>query len=173
MSECPKPVSKVCTEKILDQIDNSICKIKGSGGKNYMGLLCLIKYQDEIIYFLLTKYQIINEGYLEKNNGIKVSLKKKDITLEFGNIKYFDKSLDLSILEIKKIKNKNIKYIEFDDYLYVKDWELFYNKESIYTIYYGNKDIYISYGIINNLNKSELRCLVMYILIQVGSLSLI
>jgi len=85
-------------------------------------------------------------------------LKKENITLEFGNIKYFDKSLDLSILEIKKIKNKNIKYIEFDDYLYVKDSEFFYNKESIYTIYYGNKDIYISYGIINNLNKSELRC---------------
>ena len=84
-------------------------------------------------------------------------MKKENITLEFGNIKYFDKSLDLSILEIKKIKNKNIKYIEFDDYLYVKDSEFFYNKESIYTIYYGNKDIYISYGFpIFNLGNNKL-----------------
>ena len=151
-------MSKECTEKILDQIDNSICKIKGNEGKTYMGLLCLIKCQDEIIYFLLTKYQIINGLYLEKKNHIEVYFKEENITLEFSKIKYFDKSLDLSIIEIKKIKNKKIKYIEFDDYLYVKDSEVFYYKESIYMIYYGNKDIYISYGIINNINKSELRC---------------
>ena len=77
MSEYPKPVSKECTEKILDQIYNSICKIKGIDGKTYIGLLCLIKYQDEIIYFLITKYQIINELYLAKNNDIKISLKKR------------------------------------------------------------------------------------------------
>jgi len=158
MSECPKPVSKEYTEIILDQIDNSICKIKGTEGKTYMGLLFLIKYQDEIIYFLLTKYQIINGLYLEKKNYIEVSFKEENITIEFNNIKYFDKSLDLSIIEIKKVKNKNIKYIELDDYLYTENSELFYNKESIYTIYYENQDIYISYGIINYINKTELRC---------------
>ena len=42
MSEYPKPVNKECTKKILDQIDNSICKIKGTEGKTYMGLLFLI-----------------------------------------------------------------------------------------------------------------------------------
>ena len=108
MSECPKPVSKECTEKILDQIDNSICKIRGNNGKTYMGLLCLIKYQDEIIYFLLTKYQIINGLYLEKKNYIEVSFKEENITLEFSKIKYFDKSLDLSIIEIKKLKIKKL-----------------------------------------------------------------
>ena len=50
MSEYPKPVSKECSEIILDQIDNSICKIKGIDGKTYIGLLCLIKYRDKIIY---------------------------------------------------------------------------------------------------------------------------
>ncbi len=30
MTEYPKPVSKECTEKILDQVDNSTCKIKGT-----------------------------------------------------------------------------------------------------------------------------------------------
>ena len=131
MSEYPKPVGKECTKKILDQIDNSFCKIKGSERKYDIGLLCSMKYKDKIIYFLITKYQIINEEFLEKNNDINVSLNKKNITLEFNNIKYINKSLDLSIIEIKKNKNKNIKYMEFDDYLYEKDSEFFYNKESI------------------------------------------
>ena len=77
MSQYPKPVSKECTEKILSQIDNSICKIKGNNETIYIGLLCYIKFQDKKVYLLITKYQIINEAYLDKNNIVKVSLKKR------------------------------------------------------------------------------------------------
>ena len=77
----------------------------------------------------------------------------------------------MSIIEIKKSKDKKIKYIEFDDYLYENNSGFFIIKNQ-YIIYYKN-NIYILYGIINNINKSKLSVLTIYIQIQMVFLFLI
>ena len=42
--------------------------------------------------------------------------------------------------------------------IYMKKIQSSFIIKNQYNIYNGKKDIYISYGIINNINKSELRC---------------
>ena len=44
-----KSVTKECHEKILDQMNNSICIIKGKDDKNEIGLFCNIKYKNQNI----------------------------------------------------------------------------------------------------------------------------
>ena len=46
MEEYPRPVSKKCHQKILDQLNNSIGIIK----ENKIGLFAQIKYKNENIY---------------------------------------------------------------------------------------------------------------------------
>ena len=51
----------------------------------------------------------------------------------------------------------NINYLELDNNIYQNDTELNYFKESIYIINYNNEnDISVTFGIINNINKSQL-----------------
>ena len=60
------------------------------------------------------------------------------------------------MVEIKE-EEYNFNYLELDDNLYKDEVELFYYKESIYIINYDkNNSVFVSYGLINNLNKSEL-----------------
>ena len=46
-----KSVTKECHEKILDQLNNSICIIKEKDGNKDLGLFCNIKYKNEIFMF--------------------------------------------------------------------------------------------------------------------------
>ena len=158
MDSYPKSASKQCTKKILEQLDYSFCKIYKKHVKWGNGFLCTIKYLNNNILVLITSSKIIDENFFACNNTIDISIQNKIITIEFGETKYLNTSLGLSIIEIKANKNKKLKFIEFDDNLYKKDSEFLYNnKVSIYNIQYKNEnDAYISYGIINKINKSEI-----------------
>ena len=156
MEDYPKPVSKQCTEKILKQIDNSIFKIKDKNGQFHIGFLCYVKYKNKNIPVLITKYKIINEKYLANNHSINVLINDKIREIEFGNAKYLNNSYGLSIIEIEEKNNPMLNYIEFDDYLYENNTEVYYNKQSIYIIQNNNEnDIYLSYGVVNYTNNSE------------------
>ena len=48
-----KPVSKLCTKKILDQMDNSIYKIKDKKGYFKIAFFSKIKYENKNISFLI------------------------------------------------------------------------------------------------------------------------
>jgi len=160
MDKYPKPMTKNITQKILNQIGNSVYKINEKNRKFFTGFLCYIKYQNENIPVLITTYKGINEKYLANKNSVDISINNENIRLEFGNINYLNQSLDLSIIEIKENSYDNLKFLELDDCLYEKDSELLYYKETIYIIHYNDidKNNYVSYGVLNDINGSELIC---------------
>ena len=159
MDEYPKPVSKSCIEKIFNQMNNSIYKIKGKDGEFQIGIFCKLKFDKNIIFVLITTNKIINKGYLKDNDGINISINNKNRFIEFGHLKYINKEYDLSIIEIRNNPNYKIYFLELDDSLYEKAPEFSYNKEPIYILHYGNKNnITVSYGIMKYINKYKLIC---------------
>ena len=158
MENYPKPVSIKCTQKILEQMENSICKILEKEGESKIGIFCKLKYKNNIVPVLITSYQIINERLKEGINNIEIIEKNELQLIEFGKRKYINKEYDLSIIEIKDNKNNKINYLEVDESINEYDSEIYYNKESIYILHYNNNlnDILVSYGIINNMNKDQL-----------------
>ena len=157
MNNYPNPVTKTCTQKILNQMSNSISKIKGKGKRFGICIFCYIKCNNKNIPVLMTNYEIINEKFLEENNCIKLRINNKLKTIEFGDTKYLNKDYDLSIIEIKEKKSDKIDFLEIDDYFYEKEAEMFYKKESLYMIYYNKKnDVMVSYAKLNYMNNSEI-----------------
>ena len=156
MEEFPKPLTIRSTEKILNQMNNSIYKIDEK--EEEFAIFCKIKLKEANIPVLISSFKVINEKYIQKyNNKIKVSINNEIKTIELGNIKYLNKEYDLSIVEIKDDEVNNLNYLELDDILYKKQSKFFYNKETIYIIHYSDKnEVLVSYGIIQNINKADL-----------------
>ena len=160
MNEYPKPATKESTKKILEQIDNTIYKIYESKENFSIGFFCLINFRNENIKVFVTTYKAIDEKYIEKNNNINLSIKDEIITIKFGKIKYINKFLDLSVIEIEEKDNQKLNILEKDESLFdKKEKELMYYKESMYIIHCNeDKEKCVSYGIINNVQKSKLIC---------------
>ena len=114
MEMYPKSVSKQCHQKILEQMNNSICQIKN---KDDIGYFCYIKYNHNKIPVIIINNYINNNEYL---NQINIFLNNKEIIIETDEIIYKDKINNISIIKIKNNNNDNIKYIEIDDKLYEK-----------------------------------------------------
>ena len=153
MEEYPKSVTKKCTKKILEQLDNSIYKVCQNKGNNGFCLFTHIKYKKKHIPVLITTYEIINEIYISNHNCINIQKNNDVITIEFGKTKYMNKSFDLSVIEIKKNIADKINFLEIDESLYEKEPELNIDKESLYIIQNNNC---VTYGVINNIFNSEI-----------------
>ena len=154
MKEYPKGVSKQCSIEILDQMNNSICLIN----EKSLGFFCNIIYRNKNIRCLITSYKVINELYKINDKNIQVKINEEIKTIEFGENNYIDKLNDIIIIEIKENKDNKIKFLDLDEKIYEKENENnYYFEESIYTVYIGQKqNIYVSYGVINYLNISEI-----------------
>ena len=151
----PKPTIKKCINKILQQMDDCIYKINEQKEKYDIGFFCHIKYNDKKIPVLIANNNIISHIY---NNKINLTMNNESKIIELGETLYKNKDYNLSIIEINKNEIKFINFLEIEENLNEKDYETYYGKESIYTINYTvNNDIAVSYGIINNIYKSEMR----------------
>ena len=124
MEEYPRPVTKKCHEKILDQMNNSI----GIINENEIGLFCQLKYDNNDIFVLIINEYISDEDYNDKIN-IEINNEKKLIELE--NIIYKNIDYDISIIKLKE-KDNNIKYIEIDNKILENESKINYYDESIY-----------------------------------------
>ena len=149
----PNSITKECTKTILDQMNRALYKIYYGKEENFtFGFFCHIKYENINIPTLITNGQTI---YLEKNNNIKVKINKEIIYVDLGDVKYYNKEHDISIIEIKESKNNNIYFLELDEQLYENNYVMNLNNESIYIIhYYTNKnisDIYATFGKIKDI----------------------
>ena len=154
MEKYPKPITKDTHKKIMEYLDNSIYKIKTKDNKYGLGIFCYIKSHNKNIPILITNHKTINKKYYSTNNNIQVLINNELISIEFGFIHYINKYLDISIIEIKE--NNLINILDIDENIYKKESEIYLDKESIYIIHYINKNICVSYGIINNINNREL-----------------
>ena len=121
--ENPKPATKRCTQEILKQMDSIFYEI----GEN-IGFFCKIKFQNENIPVLIVNNCMTNEFI--KSNNISINNEK----FEVDNFIYKNKELNISIINLKNYNNK-INSIELDDKLYENDFEIFYDKESIYIVF--------------------------------------
>ena len=154
MESYSEPVTQNCTKIILEQMNNSIYKINKEENDFRTGIFCYIKYKNRNIPVLITNFDNINNI---KNNVINVSINDINEKIELGNAKYFNKALDIVILEIKDNKKNKLNFIELDNGLFNSDAKKYYSDKSMYILLYnGNKEISVSYGLINYIKNSEI-----------------
>ena len=164
----PEPISLKGTEKIIEQMKTSICRINDKG----IGFFTKIPYKSKLLPVLITTNQVINLDDIinEKNISLYFNNDKiiKTIKLDNNRLMYTNEKLDATIIEIKENKdNLNNKYLELDDEiinylklnkikLYNKEYQNYAN-ESIYLINCNkDKDIFVSYGKIIDINNTQL-----------------
>ena len=165
----PEPISLKQTEKIIVQIkSNSICRINYKG----TGFFVKIPYKSKLLPVLITSNQAINIDDIQNNRNISIHLNKdmkiKTIKLDNNRLIYTNEKLDITIIEIKEnIDNLNINYLELEDKIinYLKLDKIKLNKtespdyldESIYLLnYHKDKDIFVSYGKLLDINNNEI-----------------
>ena len=165
----PDPISLKQTEKVLEQMkSNSICRINDKG----TGFFVKIPYKSKLLPVLITTNHIINADDIQYNKNISILLnndkKIKTIKLDNNRLKYTNEKLDITIIEIKeKVDNLNNDYLELEDNIinYLKLDKIELNKtespdyldDSIYLLnYHKDKDIYVSYGKLLDINNNEI-----------------
>ena len=170
IASSPEPVTLKGTEKILDQMNNSVCRIYNNG--NGTGFFTKIPYKSKLLPVLITNNHVINQDDILNNKKISLYLNNDGITktikLDNNRMMYTNEKLDVTIIEIKDKKdNINNKYLELDDEIinYFKlnkneeenDINNIYSTDSIYLINYPeNKEVVVSYGQPPDFSKSEI-----------------
>jgi len=148
----PIPVTIECTNIILKQMKECICKINNKKGKG-TGFFCI--YNN--IRLLITNNHVIDEEIIKENNNIIVSIKddkneKLKIKLDDKKI-YTSEKYDTTIIEIKEEEKIN-NFIDLDEEI-LQD-NITKCKESIYIIQYpeyqfDKQKAHVSYGILKEI----------------------
>ena len=116
----PDYISISGTETILNQMKNSICKIK-INQTNGTGFFCKIPYENNTMNVLMTNYHILNEKYYNQNEELDLFINDdtdvRIINLKIKRITYFNEVFDLTLIELKEGDNIN-NYLELDDNLF-------------------------------------------------------
>ena len=151
----PEPVTRQCTKKILDQMNNrQIYKISKKNDEYEFGFFCNITYKKTKKTALITKSNILDE-ISEQNTLVIFSDDDSPKTIELSDLFYQDSINDLAILEVKDYKNLNPNIIDIDDYINNIESDIYYQKESIYIIQYKKDNVLVSYGIINEIKNDS------------------
>ena len=93
-----EPISLKQTENILEQMNNSICRINDKG----TGFFVKIPYKSKLLPVLITTNHIINIDDIQDNKSISILLNndKKIKTIKLDNrLMYTNEKLDITIIE--------------------------------------------------------------------------
>ena len=160
----PNIISYECTKKIIQQMENNICKIK-IGKEQGTGFFCKIPFPDlnNMLSVFITNNHIINQEILYKDNlmiEINIEEEKDIIKLNLNNRKkYTNEEYDITIIEIKNEDEIN-NFLELDDNI-IKDIVNNINKnknyidETIYIIQYPKGKLSVSYGILDGIYEDK------------------
>ena len=159
IASSPKAVTFEKTKIILDQMENYTCLIK-INNTNGTGFFCNIPYNEKKIPVLMTNHHVLyDKSNIIRDNKFLIQLKNRNDVKKFdeNRIIYFNKEYDISIIEIKK-EDKIDNFLELDDNLLSKDPLLYkkYKNESIYTIHSLSENLWVSYGIVNNIQDFDI-----------------
>ena len=152
-------MTKQCAKKILDQMENYLYRINKKGGNYEIGYFIQLKDKNGKNYIAL----VTNSNVLDDidNNSLKITIDNEPKSIELGEIRYENKAYNKAVIEIKN--NDDIKYIfELDDNLNKSELEINknYYRESIYIIQYDdNNNILLSYGVIIDIFKKQIKYL--------------
>ena len=168
LKKYPTTISFECTERILEQMKNSICRIKLKDGNLGTGFFCKIPFptEDKLLPVLITNNHLINEILLERKNEeiiIYIKDKEKYITFNLGNRLYYtNKEYDITMIEIKRNYDGINNYLELDNNILQNilndndnNSNISYIKETIYIIQYPNGNLSVSYGILDNISMKK------------------
>ena len=101
----PDYVSISGMQTILNQMKNSICKIK-INNINGTGFFCKIPYENKTMNVLMTNYHILDEKYYNQNDSLNLFINDEEevkiINLKTKRITYFNKLYDLTLIELMK-----------------------------------------------------------------------
>ena len=165
----PSVISYGSIKKIIEQMENSICKIK-IGEEQGTGFFCKIPFPDKnyMLPVMITNNHIINYNSLYNGKGklsiiIKAEnvMKDLDLNLDLNNrMKYTNEVYDITIIEIKE--KDNIKnYLELDDDI-ISDTaikssiqHIDYMDKTIYIIQYPEGELSVSFGTLNDIYANE------------------
>ena len=155
----PDCISLECTEKIVEQMKLKVCKIFLSSC-NGSGFFCKIKFpNNKLIPVLITNNHVINESILQNENQkifYSIYNQKESKYIKLNNrMKYTSpkEKYDITIIEIKESDNINDNMF-FD--IELNDNNIIYNKKDIYLLHYpNNKNISVSYGILNDIDEDK------------------
>ena len=156
-----QPITFEETQKILNQMQNCICKINAQEMYG-TGFFLKINFEDNTsINVLTTSYHLIDEKYLTDNKEINILLndyKTRIIDLEKKRNIYTNKEYDLTLIEINKKDDIN-NFFDIDENILSNDNpKLFYENKPIYIIHYLNMEkVSFSYGICSELNEAEIK----------------
>ena len=155
----PGYISISCVETILNQMRNSICKIR-INQTNGTGFFCKIPYENNTMNVLMTNYHVLDEEYYNKNDELNLFINDEEevkrINLKTERKKYFNKEYDLALIELKEDDRIPINnYFELDDNLFKDEIDAYYQDISIYVLQYplGNNAA-VSYGLSNGINTN-------------------
>ena len=172
----PEPIPYDITKKILEQMENDVCKVRINANFDVLatGFFCKIPFPDinHMLPVFITNNHVINhQALFQGNNTITLSinaftdLKKIDLN---DRIKYTNEEYDITIIEIKDEDRIN-HYLELDEYIIndiMSDKNLVscFEDQTVYMINYGQGKLAVSYGILdkiyeNNKNNFTHKCL--------------
>ena len=147
------PVSIEGIKKIFFQMENCVCKIYQNNNKIGIGFICKIVFNKNILPVLITNNHVLNN--IDNNQKIELIFNNeiKKIKIDKSRKKYIspNRNIDIAIIEIKPNKDKIYNYLEINEKKENFEFELEYNKKSIYIIHYPNEELSVSYGLINDL----------------------
>ena len=156
MEALPDPVSLEGTQKIINQMNSSVCLIYNEKRKG-TGFFVKIPCESNLLPVLLTSNQLINKDDILNVKTISIYInndkKIKTLKLDRNRIIYTNEKFDITIIEIKENEdNLNNKFLELDDelinYLKLNRKERLYylnrsnNLKNLNNIY-SNESIYI------------------------------
>ena len=156
------PISFEQTKKILEQMENYICKIIIDNDTKGTGFLCKIPLHgdNKLTPVLITNNNVINDNILARKKDIIIksfctsSIEEKKLNLS-NRTAYNNKKLGISIIEIvNKDGFKNINMFELDEDMLSGKTDKFIDK-SIYMIHSNQKTLYVSYGLVNDIGKNH------------------
>ena len=177
LNDSIKPVSIKDTELILQQMKKCVCKIH-LGPKKGTGFFIKIPYKNQLLNALMTNNHVLGENEIQDGNSITISMNNeeiiKNIKIDSKRKRYTNEILDITIIELLE-RDNIINYLSLDKQIldiinFGKDdnsvnyYNNLYKKGSIYILNYISNnsadEIFISYGLLDNINKNEIyhRC---------------
>jgi hypothetical protein len=116
ISTSPEPLSIEGTKKILEQMQNCVCKIYNGEKGTGTGFFTKIPYKSILLPVLITARHVINVNDINKDITITLNDDKEKKLFKIDNERkmYSNEKLDVSIIEIKE-KDEINNYLELDD----------------------------------------------------------
>ena len=152
-------LNKNHTKVILSKLEKSTCRIYLGVRKTATGFFCKIPYPDifHLLPVLVTNNHILDENCLKKYCNIRFTINDdnidKNILIDDFRLVFTDKTLDVTIIEIKQY-DKIIHFLDDDEVILTGEGNSnqSYKESQIYILQYpSGKKVSYSLGIINNI----------------------